>query len=112
MLHLAKAKSVKGKSTGFVFFFSDYLVWHYNKADIVPDIDHSMITWKLEFDKSIKHNSFWKFNCSLLKDKQYVDEINTEMQNVLDNYAAEHYDKSYLHDVPKSETELKVSDYF
>jgi len=46
----------------------------------------------------------------LLKDKQYVDERNTEMQNALDKYAAEHYDKSYLH-VPKSETELKVSDY-
>ena len=46
----------------------------------------------------------------MLKDKQYVDEIHTEMQNVLDEYAAEHYDKSYLHDVPKSEIELKVSD--
>ena len=69
-----------------------------------------MITWKLEFDKSIKDNSFWKFNCSLLKDKQYVDEINTEMQNVSDEYANEHYDKSYLHGVPKSEIELKVSD--
>lgn len=46
----------------------------------------------------------------MLKDKQYVDEINTEMQNVSDEYANEHYDKSYLHDVPKSEIELKVSD--
>ena len=57
-----------------------------------------------------KTYSVLKFNCSLLKDKQYVDERNTEMQNALDKYAAEHYDKSYLH-VPKSETELKVSDY-
>ena len=65
---------------------------------------------KLKFGKDIKHNTFRKFNCSLLRDKEYLDQVNTEIQNVTEEYAADHYDRSTLHNLPKSETELSIPD--
>ena len=49
------------------FLLSDYLVSSFEDTDILPGYhsDHPMVTLKL-----------WKFNCSLLKDKKYIDEIN------------------------------------
>ena len=94
------------------FLLSDYLIWHFEDTDILPGYrsDHSMITLRLKFRNVIKPNTFWKFNCSLLKDKQYVDEINKEIINVTTEYAADHYEKTAIPDVPKSEIELTVSD--
>ena len=58
----------------------------------------------------IKHNTFRKFNCSLLRDKEYLDQVNTEIQNVTEEYAADHCDRSTLHNLPKSEIELSIPD--
>ena len=51
-------------------------------TDILPGYqsDHSIVMLKLKFGKDIKHNTFWKFNCSLLRDKEYLDQVNTEIQ--------------------------------
>ena len=38
-----------------------------------------MITLTFQFGEKLKRNSFWKFNCNLLKDKQFADEINDEI---------------------------------
>ena len=65
---------------------------------------------KLKFGKDIKHNTFWKFSCSLLRDKEYLDQVNTEIQNVTEEYAADHYDRSALHNIPKSKIELSIPD--
>ena len=65
---------------------------------------------KLKFGKDIKHNTFWKFNFSLLRDKEYLDQVNTEIQNVTEEYAAGHYDRSTLHNTPQSEIELSIPD--
>ena len=65
-----------------------------------------MVTLKLRFGKEMKRNTFWKFNCSLLKDKKYIDEIN----NVIEQYAAPHYDKASISGIAKSDLELTVSD--
>ena len=58
----------------------------------------------------MKRNTFWKFNCSLLKDKKYIDEINDEINNVIEQYAAPHYDKASISGIAKSDLELTVSD--
>ena len=58
----------------------------------------------------MKRNTFWKFNCSLLKDKKYTDEINDEINNVIEQYAALHYDKASISGIAKSDLELTVSD--
>ena len=58
----------------------------------------------------MKRNTFWKFNCSLLKDKKYIDEINDEINNVIEQYAAPHYDKASISGIAKYDFELIVSD--
>ena len=35
----------------------------------------------------MKRNTFWKFDCSLQKDKQYTDKINDEINSVVEQYA-------------------------
>ena len=65
---------------------------------------------KLKFGKDIKHNTFLKLNCSLLRDKEFPDQVNTEIQNVTEEYAAGHCDRSTLHNIPKSEVELSIPD--
>ena len=57
-----------------------------------------------------KAQYFGKFNCSLLRDKEHLDQVNTEIQNVKEEYAADQYDRSTLHNIPKSETELSIPD--
>ena len=87
-------------------------MWHFDDTDILPGYrsDHSIVMLKLKFGKDIKNNPFWKFNCSLLRDKEYLDQVNTEIQNVTGEYAADHYDRSTLHNIPKSDTELRIPD--
>ena len=81
-------------------------------TDILPGYrpDHSIVMLKLKFEKDIKHNTFWNFNCSLLRDKEYLDQVNTEIQNVTEEHAADHYDRSTLHNIPKSKIELSIPD--
>ena len=70
----------------------------------------TIVMLKLKFGKDIKHNTFWKFSCSLLRDKEYLDQVNTEIRNVTEEYAADHYDRSALHNIPKSKIELSIPD--
>ena len=51
-------------------------MWHFDDADILPGYrsDHSTVMLKLKFGKDTKQNTFWKFNCSLLKDKKKEEE--------------------------------------
>ena len=94
------------------FLLSDYLVSSFEDTDILSGYrsDHSVVTLKLRFGKEMKRNTFWKFNCSLLKDKKYIDEINDEINNVIEQYAAPHYDKASISGIAKSDLELTVSD--
>ena len=89
----------------------DHLMWHFDDTDILPGYqsDHSIVMLKLKFGKNTKHSTFWKFSCSLLRDKDYLEQVNTEIQNVTEEYAACHYDRSTLHNIPKSETELSIT---
>ena len=36
--------------------------------------------------------------------------MNTEIQNVTEEYAADHYDRSTMHNIPKSKIELSIPD--
>lgn len=94
------------------FLISDYLMWNFKDAEILPGYrsDHSLITLKLESGKDIKRKTFWKFNCSLLKDKTYVDEINEEIKRILEECAADHYNRSTLHEISKDKIELSIPD--
>ena len=106
-----KTKPLKQSRLDY-FLLSDYLVSSFEDTDILPGYrsDHSMVTLKLRFGKEMKRNTFWKFNCSLLKEKKYTDKINDEINNVIEQYAAPHYDKASISGIAKSDLELTVSD--
>ena len=59
------------------FLISEFLLTETSNACIESGYrtDHSAIMLKLNFEKQTRGRSFWKFNNSLLKDKEYVDTI-------------------------------------
>ena len=94
------------------FLLSDYLYWHYEDTDILPGYrsDHSIVTLRLSFRKQLKRNTFWKFNCSLLKDVNYVNEINIEVRDVIREYAINQCENNDEDHVSNGNVELKVPD--
>jgi exonuclease III len=94
------------------FLLNENLVQYYKDADIVPGYrtDHSMVILKLQFGKDVKRKTFWKFNSSLLKDKEYVEEINQEINNVILEYAAENISQAALNEKSIMDIHLTVSD--
>ena len=94
------------------FLLSDYLYWYFEETDILPSYrsDHSMIMLHLKFGQEIKPNNFWKFNSSLLKDQHFVKEINTEIMNIVEEYAIDDYDRTLLSDMSKADIKFKVPD--
>ena len=91
-----------------------------------------MVLLKLKFSEKTPHKTFWKFNTSLLKDKQYLDEINELIDNIIDEinelidniideinelrdniiveYAVFPYARDAMNNIPKDEIQLLVSD--
>ena len=71
------------------FLISDPIVTYVDYVDIECSYrsDHSSILLKLKLNENTKHKTFWKFNASLLKDKLYADEINSEIRNIVQEYA-------------------------
>ena len=59
------------------FLISSSLVPFVEKADIHPGTfsDHSVVSLDIDFSKFNRGRGFWKFNSSLIKNKEYVDLI-------------------------------------
>lgn len=72
------------------FLLSNSLSSYVTNVDIMPGYktDHSIITVNLQFGPLSKRNSFWKFNSSLLKDKEYGDMVNDTINNIMQEYAS------------------------
>ena len=89
------------------FLVSETLLLEVKDVDILLSYrsDHSMISLELEFNQeNKKHSNFWKFNNSLLKDKNYVTEINKILTEVKCQYSLPVYnhdniDKIYTEDL-------------
>ena len=86
------------------FLLSESLVSIVEDADIKYGYrtDHSMVTLKLKFGDKSKQNTFWKHNASLLKDKKYVEEINSLIDEVVSEYAVFPYARESIVDIPRS----------
>ena len=69
-----------------------------------------MVTLTLTLGKETKSNLLWKFNNSLLKDKSFVDEINSVIKCVIEEYAALPYTREQLPFVPKCDIQFVISD--
>ena len=64
------------------FLLSSSLVPYVQDAKILPGFnsDHSVIMIDVDFSKFVKGKGFWKFNTSLIKDKEYTDLIKTTIK--------------------------------
>ena len=94
------------------FLVCEHLIWNYKDSDIINGYrsDHSMVILKLQFGKEIKHQSYWKFNYSLLRDKQYIQEINDEINSIIIEYSKSDIDIYTLDSIPLMDIEFVVSD--
>ena len=94
------------------FLLCDHLLLNYRDSDIIPGYrsDHSMIILKLTFGEDIKHNNYWKFNSSLLRDGQYAKEINDVIDNTILEYSTNALDKDTIQDTLLDEIDLTISD--
>ena len=57
--------------------------------------DHSGIILKVGFQKFQRGRGFWKFNSSLLKDKNYVSLIKSTIKRVVAQYAIKEGDDKF-----------------
>ena len=71
--------------------------------------DHSALELELEF-KKIKCLNFWKFNLALLKDKQYLTEINDAIKRVKEQYAVVVYGRQQLQNIALKDLQFTISD--
>ena len=94
------------------FLISDLLSSYVTDVDIKSGYrtDHSAITLTLSSGQDIKHHTLWKFNNSLLKEKQFVDEINEVIKSVKEEYAALPYNRTNISQVPNDTIQFTISD--
>ena len=94
------------------FLVSESLCNYVRDTDIRPGYrtDHSMITLELTFGDSTKRNTFWKFNSSLLKNYDYVQQINEVIENTIEQYAAFPYNRTNLRNIETEEIQFTISD--
>ena len=73
------------------FLISENLFTDVESTKILPGYrtDHSLIHIAIEFGKFKKGTSYWKFNNSLLKDKDYVKEVKTAIKDIKTQYATD-----------------------
>ena len=96
----------------------DYFLVSSTMHDIITDCninpsyrsDHSNIQIKVLLNKFDRGRGLWKFNCSLLKEKSYVEMINSLIQEEKEKYALPVYSLEYLSQGPKSKIQLTLDD--
>lgn len=94
------------------FLVTDLLAVDLKDADIIPGYrtDHSIITLVFQFGENAKRKSFWKFNCSLLSDKSYLEEINTVISQTISDYALSPYNREELDNIDINDLQLNIGD--
>ena len=65
---------------------------------------------ELEFKKEERRRNFWKFNSSLLKEADCVNEIKKVIKNTKEQYALPVYNIDNIHEIPDSELQFTISD--
>ena len=72
--------------------------------------DHSSIELKIKLNNFIRGKGVWKFNCSLLKDPDYLTLINGTTDKEIINYAAKVYNMDKIQDLDKDKLYLTILD--
>ena len=70
------------------FLISHELLSSVMNCDILPSInsDHSLIKLTLSISELRRGKGFWKFNNSLLRDREYVELVKTTIKTTIDQY--------------------------
>ena len=72
----------------------DYFIVSYNLVSFTSDTkirssfktDHSLITYSFKPYELEKGRGYWKFNASLLTDKEYIDKVKTCIRDTIENH--------------------------
>ena len=80
------------------FIVSNSLIDITSSCKIIPGYrsDHSIQELSLIISKFKKGRGLWKFNCSLLKNQQYVSLINKVIEEVIQTYTIPVYSLDYI----------------
>ena len=91
---------------------SDDLLNFISSAEIIPGYrtDHSAITLKLNFSAHSRGKGYWKFNNSLLHDKESVQLIKDNIEEIKQHYAASPYDRNCVSNCLANELQLQIED--
>ena len=72
--------------------------------------DHSSIELILKLSEFKRGKGIWKFNCSLLKDKEYLDLINKTIKDETVKYAAKIYNMEKIDQISFENIHLTIGD--
>jgi exodeoxyribonuclease-3 len=71
------------------FLVANSFIYRVGKCEIGPSIysDHNIISLEIKCKpNNVRGRGFWKFNTSLLRDKEYVDKINNIIDETIENH--------------------------
>ena len=93
------------------FLISETLINYTLNEKILPGYrsDHSVISLSLQFTKTPKAKTFWKFNSSLLNNSQYIKEIKTVFSTIKKQYAATPYNLEKIDDIDNETFETTIN---
>ena len=94
------------------FIVSENLTDHIDKCNIKPGYrsDHSFIELIITLCKFERGRGLWKLNCSLLKDKEYLININNVIDREKLRYAVPIYNQDNITNLHDSCIEFTISD--
>jgi len=72
--------------------------------------DHSAIILELQFTQFNHGKSLWKFNNSLLQDKQYLETINEKIDEIRQQYAIPVYNFDKISEISDTDIQFTISD--
>ena len=94
------------------FLISESLTDLVDKCYIKPGYrsDHSIVVLTIKICKFKRGRGTWKFNCSLLKDKEYLITINNLIDREKLNYALPVYHPHYVTTIHDNDLQFTISD--
>ena len=93
------------------FLISESLINYTLNEKIQPGYrsDHSVVSLSLQFTKTPKTKTFWKFNSSLLNNPQYIKEIKNVFSDVKRQYAATPYNIEVIDEIENETFETTIN---
>jgi hypothetical protein len=72
--------------------------------------DHSPVILSIKKEEIKKDRPFWKFNNSLLRDKQYIEEIKRLINDIKKQYAVPVYNFDNFHELINKNIDFIIND--